>query len=156
MTVSQRDSTGLVEQKSVDIASRFHSLPRHCQHIVLDQAIHAGNANGREQTTDGRRNEAHQQRDQYENRLRRSRVDGKGLKCHHGKQKNDGQPGKQDVERNFIGGFLPLCSFDQCNHPIEEGLTWIRSDAYFDPIRQNAGTAGYSRSIASCFSDHRC
>jgi len=47
LPVAERNSAGLVEQQRVDIAGRFDSASRHCQHIEAHQAIHAGDADSR-------------------------------------------------------------------------------------------------------------
>ena len=81
LAIAQSDGAGLVEQQSVDIAGGFDGASRHGQHIVLNQAIHAGNADGGEQAADGRRNQADQQRDQHKHGLRRAGVDGERLQA---------------------------------------------------------------------------
>src|ERR1035437_9122884 len=42
--VSERDSSGLVEQQGIDVAGRFNRAARHRQHVVLHQAIHPGDS----------------------------------------------------------------------------------------------------------------
>ena len=49
---------GLVEQKRLDVACGFHCPPTHGQHVALDEAVHAGDADGRQKSPDGRRDEA--------------------------------------------------------------------------------------------------
>jgi hypothetical protein len=44
----------------VDVAGRFDRAARHREHVVLHQAIHAGDADRRDQRADGRRDQAHQ------------------------------------------------------------------------------------------------
>ena len=73
LPVAQRDRAGLVEQQRVDVAGRFDRAARHRQHVVLDQAIHAGDADRRDQRADRRRNQADEQRDQHRDRNRRCR-----------------------------------------------------------------------------------
>ena len=65
LAIAQRDGAGLVEQQRVDVARGFHGLAAHGQHVVLHHAVHAGDADGREQAADGGRNQADQQRDQH-------------------------------------------------------------------------------------------
>ena len=75
LAVAERDRAGLVEEQRVHVAGRLDRAARHRQHVVLHQAVHAGDADGREQAADRRRDEAHEQRHQHEQRLRRARVD---------------------------------------------------------------------------------
>ena len=100
-------------------------------------------------------NQTDQQRDEYKHRLRRSRVNREWLQRNHGQQEDDGQTRQQNVERDFIRSLLPLCAFDQRNHPVEEGLARIRSDAHFDHIGEHACAAGDRRAVTSSFADHR-
>ena len=81
LAIAERDGAGLVEQQRVDVAGGFDGASRHGQHVVLDQAIHAGDADGGQQAADGGRNQADQQRDQHEHRLRRAGVDGERLQA---------------------------------------------------------------------------
>ena len=65
--IAQRDRAGLVEQQHIHVARRFHRASAHRQHVALKHAIHAGDADGAEQSADRRRNQADQQRDQNRN-----------------------------------------------------------------------------------------
>jgi hypothetical protein len=65
LAIAQRDGAGLIEQQRVDVAGRFHGFAAHGQHVVLHHAVHAGDADGREQSADGGRDQADQQRDQH-------------------------------------------------------------------------------------------
>ena len=67
LAVSQSDGAGFIEKQGVDIAGGLDRAARHGQHIVLHQAIHAGDADGGEKSADGGGNQADQQRDQHEN-----------------------------------------------------------------------------------------
>ncbi len=57
--------------------------------------------------------------------LRGARVEGEGLQGDHGQQEDDGQRGEQDVQRDLVGRLLPRGALDQCDHPIDEGLTGL-------------------------------
>ncbi len=72
LTIAQRDGAGLVEQQRVHVARRFDRAAGHGQHVVLHQAIHAGDADGRKQAADGGRDQADQQRHQHKHGLRRA------------------------------------------------------------------------------------
>ena len=65
LAIAERDGAGLVEQQRVDVAGGLDRLAAHGQHVVLHHAIHAGDADGGEQSADGRRDQADQQRDQH-------------------------------------------------------------------------------------------
>ena len=68
--VAEGDGAGLVEQQRVDVAGRLDRAARHGEHVELEQAVHAGDADGRQQAADGGRDQRHEQRDQH--RARRS------------------------------------------------------------------------------------
>ena len=70
LAIAEGDGAGLVEQQGVHVAGGFNGASAHGQHVVLDEAVHAGDADGREQAADGGGNEADQQRDQHEDGLR--------------------------------------------------------------------------------------
>ena len=74
------------------------------------------------------RDQAHQQRHQHEDRLRRLRVNRERLQRHHGKQENDRQPRQQNVERDLIRGLLPLRAFHQRNHAIQKSFARVGAD----------------------------
>ena len=134
LAIAQRDGAGLVEQQSVDIACGFHGAARHGEHIMLHQAIHARNSNGREQPANRRRNQANQQRDQHEHGLRRAGVNCKWLERDHCQQKDDRQSGEQNIQRDLIRRLLSLGAFDQSNHAIKESLAGVGSDFHLDLI----------------------
>ena len=66
LAVAQGDRAGLVEQQHIHIPGGFHCPARHGDHVALDHAVHAGDADGGEQPTDGGGDKAHQQG--YQNR----------------------------------------------------------------------------------------
>ena len=113
LAVAERDRSRLIEQQRVHVSGRFHGASRHCQHVVLHQAIHAGDADRGQQAANGGRNQADQQRDEHEYRLRRARVNREGLQRNHRQQKNDGQAGEQNVERDLVRSLLPFGALDQ-------------------------------------------
>ncbi len=105
-TISQSDRSRLVQQQHIHVARGFDCTPRHGDDVSLNQAVHAGNADSGQKTSNGRGNQANEKRDQYEDVLRGARIDGKRLKSHDCQQEDDGQPSQQDVEGNFVGSFL--------------------------------------------------
>ena len=74
LAVAERDRAGLVEQQRVHVARRLDGAAAHRDHVLLDQPVHAGDADGREQAADGRRDEADQERDEDRHRDRRRRC----------------------------------------------------------------------------------
>ena len=58
LAVAERDGAGLVEEERIDVAGGFDRAARHGEHIEAHQAIHAGDADGREQRADRGRNQA--------------------------------------------------------------------------------------------------
>ena len=74
LPVAERDGAGLVEQQRVDVAGRLHGAAGHGEHVVPHQAVHAGDADGREQPADGGRDEADEQGDQHRRPRRRRRC----------------------------------------------------------------------------------
>ena len=110
--------------------------PLRGQHVVLHQTIHARDADCREQATDGCRDQADQQRHQHKDRLRRPGVDGEWLQRDDSEQKNDGEAGQQNVQRDLIRRLLTLRAFDKRNHAIEKGLARIGRDADRDLVAQ--------------------
>ena len=87
--IAERDGAGFIEQQHVDVTGGFHSAAGHGNHVALNQAIHARNADRGEQPADGRGNQADQQRDQHENALRRAGINGEGLQSDDGQQKDN-------------------------------------------------------------------
>ena len=56
--VAEGDRARLVQQQGVHVARRLHRAPAHGQHVELHQAVHSGDADGREQAADGGGNQA--------------------------------------------------------------------------------------------------
>ena len=155
LAVAERDGAGLVEQQRVDVAGGLDGAPGHRQHVVAHEAVHAGDADRREQTADGRRDEADEQRDQHRDRDGRVAVDGERLQRHDDEQEDDRQPGEQDVERDLVGRLLPLGALDERDHAVEERLAGVGRDAHLDPVREHAGAAGDGAAVAAALADDR-
>ena len=43
LTIAERDGSGLVEEKRIDVACRFDGAARHGEHVEANQPVHAGN-----------------------------------------------------------------------------------------------------------------
>ena len=134
LPVAKRNGARLVEEQRVDVTRGFDGSARHRENVVLNQAIHAGDANGGDQRADGGRDETHEERDENGNRNLRPGVVGKRLQRHDNEKKNERQDSQQDVEGDFVGSFLTLSTFDECDHPVEERLARIRGNTDLYPI----------------------
>ena len=99
----------------------------------------------RQQPADGRRNQAHQQRDQHKRRLRRARVHRKRLQRDHRQQKDNRQPGQQDIQRNLIRRLLPLRAFHQRDHAVQKRLAGVGRNPHHNHVAQHARSAGHRR-----------
>src|ERR1700735_4966341 len=116
--------------------------------IGCHHAAHAGDADGRQQTADGGRNETDQQRDQHGDRDRSTELgyryaeQRKRQQSGGGQQKHQGQGNQQNRQRDFIRGLLPLGPFDHGDHAIDEGFAGIHGNANHQPVRQYARAAG--------------
>ena len=78
----------------------------HREHVVLDEPVHPGNADCREQRADGRRDEADRAATPARTPTGRTRVDRERLQGHHGHQEHERQTGEQDVERDLVRRLL--------------------------------------------------
>src|SRR5207253_3652741 len=66
--VSQSDRSRLVQQQHIYVARGFNSAPRHGDDVPLNHAVHAGNADSGQKTSNGRR------KDRKSTRLNSSHV----------------------------------------------------------------------------------
>ena len=66
LTVAVGDGAGLVEQQRADVAGGLDGTARHREHVDPHEAVHAGDADRRQQGADGGRDEADQQRDEHD------------------------------------------------------------------------------------------
>ena len=155
LAVAERDGARLVEQQRVHVTRGFHGPPGHRQDVVLHQAVHAGDADGRDQRADGGRNQAHQQGNQHRDWNRRAGVVREGLQRDDDQQEHQRQHGEQDVQRDLVRRLLTLGAFDERNHPVEEAVAWLRGDPDLDPVGDDARAAGDSRAIAARLADDR-
>ena len=70
LPVAVGDGAGLVQQQGGDVTGGLDRPAAHRQHIALHQPVHPGHADGRDQRADGGRDQADQQGDQHDDRLR--------------------------------------------------------------------------------------
>ncbi len=122
---------------------------------MLDEAIHPGDADGREQSADGGWNQAHQQRHQHWQRERGAAVTRVWIEANADQHENDRQAGEQDAERDFVGRLLALRALDQRDHAVEEGLARVGGDAHLDVVGDDRGAAGNGAPVAAAFANDR-
>ena len=155
LAVAERDRAGLVEQQRVDVARRLDGAAGHGEHVEAHQAVHAGDADGREQRADRGRDQRHEQRDEHDDRNGAAGIGGEARDRRRRQHEDQRHAGKQDVERDLVGRLLALGAFDQRDHAVEEGRAGRRGDAHADPVGQNLRAAGHRRAVAAGFADDR-
>ena len=155
LAVAERDRAGLVEQQHVDVAGGLHGAAGHGEHVVAHEAVHAGDPDRREQTADGRRDQAHEERDQHRHGDGGVAVDGERLQRHDHDEEDDRQPGQEDVEGDLVGGLLSLGALDQRDHAVEERVAGVRRDAHLDLVGEHARAAGDGAAVAAALADDR-
>ena len=79
---------------------------------------------------------------------------GEWLQRHHHQQEDQGQANQQNIQRNFVGRFLPFGTFHQCNHSIQGGFARVGSDTHQQPVRHQPGIAGDRRTITPGLTNH--
>ena len=52
----------------------------------------------------------------------------KGFQRHHSDQKDECQRREQDGQSDLVWSLLARCTFDQGDHAIQKGLTWVRGN----------------------------
>ena len=134
LTIAERDGARLVEEQRVDVACRLHRTPRHGEHVEADETVHAGDSDGREQRADRRRNERDEQRHQNNHGDCAASIGCIARNRHRREHEDDGQAGKQDVERDLVRCLLALGALDQRNHAVEEGRALRGRDPHLEPV----------------------
>ena len=129
LAVAERDRAGLVEEQHVDVARGLDGAAGRREDVALQQAVHAGDADGAEQAADGRRNEADQQRDQRRDGEGDVRVSAERFQRDDDEQEDEGERGEQNRERDLVGRLLARRALDEADHVIEKTLAGIRRDA---------------------------
>ena len=148
LAIPEGDRSSLVEQQGVHVTGGLDGPPADRDHVLLGETIHARDADGGEEAADGRGNEADQQGDQDRRGYPGPTVGREGLEGRHREQEDDGEPGEQDGEGDFIGSSLAGGPFDQGDDPVDKGLAGVRGDANDHPVGQHPGTAGDGGAVA--------
>ena len=153
LAVAERDGAGLVEQQHVHVARRLDRASAHRQDIALEQTVHAGDADGAQQTADGRRNQANQQRDEHGVGKIHAGINAERFQRDDREQKHDRQRREQNRERDFVRRFLAARAFDERNHAVQKTFAGIGGDADFDFVREHARAAGDGAAVAAGLAD---
>ena len=120
--VAEGDGAGLIKQQGIDVARRFDGAAGGGDDVEAHQAVHAGDADGREQAADRRRDQADQQRGEHGDREIRRRIFAEADQGDDRDQEDQGQAREQNVERDLVRRLAALCPFNQRDHAVEEGL----------------------------------
>ena len=159
LSVAERDGAGFIQQQHVYIASRLDGAPAHRENVRLIEPAHACNANGGEQSTDGRRREANEQSNHIGDGHRSpctrlfARKRGEGEKRPRNDEEDDGERHEQNLQRDLIRRFLTGSALDHGDHLVEETFSALRSDADHEPIGKYAGAAGHRAPVTAGFTD---
>ena len=114
-----------------------------------------GDADGREEGADRRRDQGDQESDEDGLGQLRPGVDREGAQGHGRGEEGDRQPGEQDVERDLVRGLPALCALDEGDHAIEEGLSGLLRDLDHEAVREQPGAARDRRAVTARLADHR-
>ncbi len=161
LAVPQGDRSRLVQHEDVHVPRRLHGLARHRHHVRLQQAVHSGDADGREKASDRGRDETDQERSEDGYRDRRAPagarrcVDREGQESPAGDQEDDRHRREEDCEGDLVRGLPPARPLDHRDHPVEERFARIRRHTDDDPIGQHAGSPRHCASITAALPDDR-
>src|SRR6516225_1507529 len=88
---SRRAAKKAEQHRRVYVSRCFDGSSRHGKNIVLNKTVHASDADGGQEPTNGGWNQADQQRDEHEHGLRGPRVDRERLQGHNCQKKDNRQ-----------------------------------------------------------------
>ncbi len=148
------DGARFVQHQDIDVAGSLDRASRGCDHVVLHQPVHAGDANCGKQRANGGWDQAHEQRYQEQDAdVTREEARARN-QAGRRREKDDRQTREQDGERDFVGRLLTLGAFHECDHPVDEATAWILTHLDGEPIREHACAAGDGTAVAAAFSNH--
>ena len=127
--------------------------PAHREDVVLEQTIHARDADGAQQPANGRGNQTHQQRDQHRHGEHRGGINAERFQRHADEQENERERREQNGERDFVRRLLAFRAFDERDHAVEKTFAGIDRDADFDFVGEHARAAGDGAAVAAAFAD---
>ena len=121
--------------------------------------VHAGDADGREQAADRRRDQAHEQRDQHRDADRRRPCQTSTAKRvrqqrHGDEQEDDVRPASRMSSAISFGVFWRLAPSTIAimrSRKVSPGLAVISHD---DPVGEHARAAGHRGAVAAALADH--
>ena len=142
--IAEGDGAGLVEQDHVDVAGGLDGAAAHGQHVEAGHAVHAGDADRRQQAADRGRDEAHQERDQLDDADGLTGEHPERPERDHGQQEHERQAGEQDRERDLVRRPLPLGALDERDHPVQERLARVGRDADDELVADDLRAAGHA------------
>ena len=131
------------------------ALPLLAMMFAAQGAVHAGDADGRQQGADRRRDQADEQGDQRRDVQRQVEVAGHRVERRRDDQEDEREGGQHDRQGDLVGRLLPDGPLDQGDHPVEEALPRLGRDPDDDPVGQDAGAAGDAGVVAAGLADHR-
>ena len=141
--VAVGDGAGLVEQDDVDVAGGLDGAAAHGQHVEARDAVHAGDADGRQEAADGGRDEADEERHERDGADGLARRTGRTAAASRRPCRNTMvRPASRIGERDLVGRPLPLGALDERDHAIEERLARIGRDADDELVADERRAAG--------------
>ena len=155
LAVADGDGAGLVQEQRVDVAGGLDGLARLGDDVGLQGAVHAGDADGRQQAADGGRDQADEQRDERRDGDIGPHIVGEGLERGADDDENEREPGQQDRQRDFVGRLLARGAFDQGDHPVEETLAGPCGDFHENAVGEDLRAARDGAFVAARLADHR-
>ena len=155
LAVADGDGAGLVQEQRVDVAGGLDGLARLGDDVGPQGAVHAGDADGRQQAADGGRDQADEQRDERRDGDIGPHIVGEGLERGADDDENEREPGQQDRQRDFVGRLLARGAFDQGDHPVEETLAGPRGDFHENAVGEDLRAARDGAFVAARLADHR-
>ena len=141
--VAHGDRAGLVQQQRVHVAGHFHGLSALGDDVGPQRPVHAGDADGGQQGTDRRGNQAHQQGHQGRHvgaQALERLVDAEiilhvqlGVVGHRPErgghdQEDQRERGQHERQGDFVGRPLADRPFDQGDHAVQERLAGAGRD----------------------------
>ena len=127
LPVAERDRAGLVEQQRGAVAGRLDRAAAHGEHVALHEAVHAGDADGREQRADRRRDQADEEGDEHDHRLLGAPSrSANGCSVTVASRKMIVRPASRMLSAISFGVFWRLGALDERDHPVEERLARLR------------------------------
>ena len=147
--VTVGDGSGLVQEQHVDVTCDLDGLAGFGDNVGLQRPVHTGNADRRQQATDGGRDQTHQQRHQgdhvgmgaHEGCLRRQRR-------HHGNE-YQGQRRQQHGQGKLVWCLLTAGALDQADHAIKETVARIGAHLDHDLVGQHGSAADDARAVCA-------